>query len=85
MSNVKPMPGVIAPTHEPNPNLIRAVEDILESAKSGELQSFFATGFRADGLRMACIFPHTNVYEVVGAIEMLKMGYIENWTESHNG
>ena len=81
MSNVKSLPGVMIPTSEPNQALIRAVEDILESARSGELQSFMATGFRSDGLRMSCIFPHTNVYEVVGSLEFLKAEYMENWTE----
>lgn len=80
MSNVKALPGVMAPTSEPNQALIKALEDILESAKSGELQSFLATGFRADGLRMSCIFPHTNVYEVVGSLEFLKAEYMDNWT-----
>lgn len=81
MSNVKGFPGVKAPSSEPNAGLIRAIEDILEMAKSGELQSLFATGFKTDGLRMSCLFPHHNVYEVVGSIEMLKMQYIHNMTE----
>ena len=81
MSNVTAIKtNVIAPTKEPNPALIEALEKILEEAKSGDLQSFFATGFRADGLRMSCIFPHTNVYEVVGSMEMLKQDYLDNWT-----
>ena len=75
------MPGITVPTAEPNKALIKALEDILESARSGELQSFFATGFRADGLRMSCMFPHHNVYEVVGAIEFLKAKYMHNMTE----
>ena len=81
MSNVKAMPGITVPTAEPNKALIKALEDILESARSGELQSFFATGFRADGLRMSCMFPHHNVYEVVGAIEFLKAEYMHKMTE----
>lgn len=81
MSNVKAIhSNVVVPTKEPNQNLVQALEKILEEAKSGELQSFFATGFRADGLRMSCIFPHTNVYEVVGSMEMLKQDYLNNWT-----
>lgn len=81
MSNVKAIHGnVIVPTHQPNQGLVEALEKILEEAKSGELQSFFATGFRADGLRMSCIFPHTNVYEVVGSMEMLKQDYLTDWT-----
>lgn len=82
MNNVKPISGnVIVPTAEPNQRLVEALEKILAEAKSGELQSFFATGFRADGLRMSCIFPHQNVYEVVGSLEMLKQDYLTNWTE----
>lgn len=80
MSNILSMPNAIVQTGEPNPHLIEALEKILEEAKSGLIQSFFATGFRADGLRMSCIFPHRNVYEVVGAIEMLKHTYITEWT-----
>lgn len=81
MNNVHVLPGVTAPTSEPNQALIAAIEDILLSAKSGELQSLFATGFRADGLRMSCMFPHSNVYEVVGSIEWLKHQYINTMTE----
>ena len=50
MSNVSALPGAIVPTGEPNQALIAALEKILDGARSGELQSFFATGFRADGL-----------------------------------
>ena len=82
MTNVTALPGITAPSAEPNSALIEALEDILEMAKSGELQSFFATGFKADGLRLSCMFPHHNVYEVVGSIEFLKMQYIHNMTES---
>jgi hypothetical protein len=54
---------------------------MLADAESGLLQSLYATGFRADGLRMSCMFPHNNVYEVVGAIEWLKHQYIDQMTE----
>jgi len=81
MSNVKAMPGVKATTSEPNQALIQALEDILSDAKAGILQSLMATGFRVDGLRMSCIIPHSNVYEVVGSLEFLKAEYMDNWTE----
>ena len=80
MSNIVAMPNALVQTGEPNPALVEALEKMLDEARSGLLQSFFATGFRSDGLRMSCIFPHTNVYEVVGAIEMLKQTYINEWT-----
>ena len=81
MNNVKTLPGVTAPSAEPNEALIAAIKDILAEAESGRLQSLFACGFRNDGLRMSCMFPHTNVYEVVGSIEFLKMQYIHQMTE----
>ena len=81
MTNVTALPGVVAPSRDPKADLISALEDILLDAKSGELQSFFATGFTRDGLRMSYICQHTNVYEVVGSLEFLKHEYITNWTE----
>lgn len=81
MSNVKALPGVVARNFEPKADLIAALEDILEDAKSGKLQSFFASGFTADGLRMSYICQHHNVYEVVGSMEFLKTQYISEWTE----
>lgn len=77
MNNVKALPGVIAPTAQPNEALCEALRDILKDAEAGLLQSLFATGFRTDGLRMSCMVPHDNVYEAVGAIEWLKHQYIE--------
>ena len=81
MSNVKALPGALVQTGEPNQALIAALKDILADAESGQLQSLFATGFRSDGLRMSCMFPHDNVYEVVGAIEWLKVQYMDQMTE----
>ncbi len=81
MSNVKTLPGATLQTQEPNEDLIHVVKGMLADAESGLLQSLYATGFRADGLRMSCMFPHNNVYEVVGAIEWLKHQYIYQMTE----
>lgn len=82
MSNIKALRGGSIPTAEPNQALINALKDILEDAQSGRLQSLFAAGFLADGLRMSCILgEHTNVYEVIGSIEMLKHDYINRHTE----
>lgn len=80
MSNVTAFPGVMVQASEPNEALIQSLEKMLDDARSGELQSLFATGCRTNGLRMSCIFPHHNVYEVVGSLELLKHEYINNWT-----
>lgn len=82
MSNIRPLRGASVPTNEPNAALVAALKDILADAESGRLQSFFAAGFLADGLRMSCVLgDHSNVYEVIGSIEMLKHHYITNHTE----
>jgi hypothetical protein len=82
MTNVTALPGAVVPTDEPNEGLIAALKDILADAESGRLQSFFAAGFLSDGLRMSCVLgDHSNVYEVVGSIEMLKQDYINSYTE----
>lgn len=74
--------GAVIPTSQPNQALIAALKNILADAESGRLQSFFAAGFLADGLRMSCILgDHSSVYEVVGSIEMLKSDYINGFTE----
>ena len=82
MSNVKSLRGDVVPTNEPNEALIAALKDILADAESGRLQSFFASGFLSDGLRMSCVLgQHTNVYEVIGSMEVLKQDYLNNYTE----
>lgn len=82
MSNVKAMRGAIVPTNEPNQALISVIKDMLAEAESGSLQSLLAAGFRADGLRMSCIInTHPNAYEVIGSLEMLKLEYINNYTQ----
>ena len=82
MTKVTALRGAVVPTNEPNEVLIETVKKILADAESGHLQSLFAAGFLADGLRMSCIVnTHPNVYEVIGSIEMLKADYIRDYTE----
>jgi len=82
MTNVTALRGAVVLTNEPNAALVAALKDILADAESGRLQSFFAAGFLNDGLRMSCVLgDHSNIYEVVGSIEMLKQHYITNHTE----
>ena len=81
--NVKALRGALIPTNEPNEHLIETIKAMLADAESGNLQCLFATGFRTDGLTMACIVnTHPSAYEVIGAIELLKLNYINNYTES---
>jgi len=82
MTNVTALRGAVVLTNEPNAALVAALKDILADAESGRLRSFFAAGFLNDGLRMSCVLgDHSNIYEVVGSIEMLKQHYITNHTE----
>ncbi len=82
MNKVTALRGAIVPTSEPNQALISALKDILADAESGRLQSFYASGFLNDGMRLSCIInTHPNVYEVIGSMEMLKQDYINGFTE----
>ena len=82
MTNITSLRGAVVPTNEPNQALIDALKDILADAESGRLQSFYASGFLSDGLRMSCILgTHDNVYEVIGSMELLKQDYINYHTE----
>jgi hypothetical protein len=82
MTNVTALRGATVHTGEPNEALIAALKDILADAESGRLQCFFGAGFLVDGLRMSCVVSsHSNIYEVIGSIEMLKHDYINRHTE----
>lgn len=76
MTNIRALPGVIAPTTQPNEVLIRMLEDMLRDAKSGAVQSFVGTGFQADGLRLAFWCPDQDVYKMLGALTWLQHEYV---------
>lgn len=82
MSNVISMSGGYQPAPgQVNTALVEMLENILEDAKSGKLQSLVATGFMDDGLRYALwCDTHPNVYEMLGAIAWLHAEYIERTT-----
>lgn len=78
MSNVRAFHnGINVPTKEPNQALISALRSLLDSAETGQLQSFIGTGFGCDGLRNTLWCDHhDNIYEQLGSIEWLKQEYI---------
>lgn len=68
---------------EPNAALIEALEDTLERARSGQLQSLIATGFVSDGARFALwVDAHENVYEMLGSIAWLQHEYVDRHVQS---
>lgn len=82
MSNVRALPGSVAPTSEPNTALVQMLRDMLVMAEDGRLRSFIGTGFCADGARLAMwADAHPNVYEMLGAIAWLQAEYLHKHTE----
>lgn len=74
----------VPPKGTPNPALIEVIEDALEMARSGKLQSLIATGFTDEGLRLALWGgEHTNVYEMRGAIMWLDSEYVHRIVEKN--
>lgn len=77
--NVVRLDGTPAPKPgEPVASLVEMLTDLLEMAKTGELQSLVGTGFTSDNCRLALwhISNHTNVYEALGAISWLQHEYV---------
>jgi len=66
----------------PDDGLISAVENALEVARSGKLQSLVATGFTDDGMRFSLFGGHhENLYEMLGSINWLEHEYV--YKQSH--
>ncbi|TBE67421.1 hypothetical protein [Rhizobium ruizarguesonis] len=82
MSNVISLTGVTpSAVGEPRDGMIKALEDLLEMAKAGQLQSFIGTGFVSDGGRVSFWGGHhENVYEMLGALSWLQHEYVERTT-----
>ena len=67
----------------PQENLVRMLEDMVEMAKSGRLQSFIATGFTHEGNRLGMWFDtHPDVYQMLGSIAWLQHEYVHRHTDA---
>lgn len=83
MSVVPLFPGESPPSlGEPSEMLIQALEEALEMARAGRLQSFWGTGFTSDGCRFAVSIPGgtQDVFQVLGAIQWLGHEYVQTVT-----
>jgi len=78
MSNVISLNGVTPSVcGEPQEGLVKLLEQILDMAKAGQLQSFVGTGFASDGARVSMWGGHhENVYEMCGALSWLEHEYV---------
>lgn len=66
---------------EPSKALVEALEDALAMAKSGQLQNLIGTGFTSDGSRLSIwAGEHSNVCEMLGAINWLEHEYVHRIT-----
>jgi hypothetical protein len=77
MSNVHKLDGS-GPLAVPNRAMIDGLEQLLEMAKSGQLQSFIGTGFTFECLRVSHWSDfHDDIYQMLGSLEWLKAEYID--------
>ncbi|MBX5238626.1 hypothetical protein [Rhizobium sp. NLR22b] len=83
MSNVISLNGgTPAACGEPQEGLVKLLEQLLDMARAGHLQSFVGTGFASDGARVSMWGGlHENVYEMLGAIAWLQHEYVERETD----
>jgi len=82
MTNVVTLDGLPKPEFgAPDEGLIACIEDLLERAKSGRLQSFVGTGWTSDGLRCTLLYDtHDDTYQMLGALAWLQAEYISRHT-----
>ncbi|ARO24745.1 hypothetical protein TAL182_CH02999 [Rhizobium sp. TAL182] len=82
MSNVISLNGLTpSKCGEPQAGLIQVLEELVEMAKAGQLQSFVGTGFASDGGRVSAWGGHhENVYEMLGALTWLQHEYVDRTT-----
>lgn len=76
-SNVKAIfTGKTVQADAANEHLVTLLEEILEMAKTGVLQSFVGTGFTSERTRLACWGDfHKDVYQMMGALNWLVHEY----------
>ena len=75
MGKVISLTGQAPEADIPSPELIATLESLLAYARSGVLQSLVATGQRSDGQIMVAYMwsqEATSLYELLGAIEVMK-------------
>lgn len=85
MSNVKNLFGQAVEVMKPNEGLVSALEQLLEMARTGQLQSYIGTGFTVDGLRATTwCNNHDDVCQMLGSIAWLQHEYVERTTASNN-
>ena len=62
-----------------NQDCIDYIEHLLDLAKSGEIVSIFWVGLKEDGSMVRAWASHkdTSAYEMLGAIEAVKMEFVE--------
>lgn len=71
--------GPVAPRGEVNEALVKAIEDLLGMARTGQLQSFVGTGFMADSARWTVMAGDTlsDTYSMAGSLAWLQHEYIQ--------
>lgn len=83
--NVYALPGAKIQASEPDEDLVRIIEEVLEMARSGQLRSFIGTGFTAEGQRLAVWnYLNAEAYEMMGAITWLQHEFADRVHERTN-
>lgn len=67
----------------PNEALIQGLEDLLDKARSGYMQSLVGAGFTSDGMRISVWFDsHPDVYQMMGSLAWLQQEYANRVSEA---
>lgn len=62
----------------PQNALVRCLEEALELARDGKLQSFVGTGFTSDGERLSVWYDtHPDLFQMLGSLAWLQHEYVD--------
>ena len=79
--NVIPLGQMPPCVGDPQPALISALEQALEKARTGQLQSFIGTGFTSGGETLAVwVDTHPDVHQMLGSLAWLQHEYVSRRT-----
>lgn len=62
--------------------LVDRLEDLLEMARTGDLQSFWGAGSTANGDMVTTCGPTPNIWTDLGGVELLKKRMLEEYCDA---
>lgn len=80
-TNVKVMPGCHSPVPDVRDELVESLEELLDEARDGRLQSFVGVGLATDETIKTMYYPGKKRFTEAGALQTMVHRYLSNECE----